>query len=149
MKEERVIRLLKREDLDDVVAIDELAFKRDRRNYFERKVVDSVDSTRSLNTSIVCEVGGKVVGFIMGQVYTGEFGVPETTATIDTLGVHPSWRNRGIASDVLDQFITNMKLAGVHKIHTLVNWDEFALEKFFSRHKFAPSKRINLEYQLL
>ncbi len=148
MKEERIIRLLKHEDLDAVVAIDELAFKRDRRNYFERKVADSVDTSRSLNTSIVCEVDGRVVGFIMGEVYTGEFGVPETTATIDTLGVHPEWQNRGVASELLDQFLTNMKQAGVRKVHTLVNWDEFALEKFLSRHKFAPSKRINLEYQL-
>ena len=148
MKEERIIRLLKHEDLDAVVAIDELAFKRDRRNYFERKVADSVDTSRSLNTSIVCEVDGRVVGFIMGEVYTGEFGVPETTATIDTLGVHPEWQNRGVASELLDQFLTNMKQAGVRKVHTLVNWDEFALEKFLSRHTFAPSKRINLEYQL-
>lgn len=148
MKEERIIRLLKQEDLEAVVAIDELAFKRNRRNYFERKVADSVDASRSLNTSIVCEIGGGVVGFIMGEVYTGEFGVPETTATIDTLGVHPDWQNRGIASELLDQFLTNMKQAGVIKVHTLVNWDEFALEKFFSRHRFAPSKRLNLEYRL-
>lgn len=149
MRQERIIRPLKRDDLDAVVSIDEKAFKRNRRNYFERKVADSVDTTRSLNTSIVCEEGGKVVGFIMGQVYTGEFGVPETTATIDTLGVHPDWQNHGVASELLDQFLGNMKQAGVEKVHTLVNWDEFALEKFLSRHKFAPSKRINLEYQLL
>lgn len=148
MKEERIIRLLKKEDLEAVIAIDELAFKRNRRNYFERKVADSVDPAHSLNTSIVCEEGGKVVGFIMGQVYTGEFGVPETTATIDTLGVHPDWQSRGVASELLDQFLTNMKQAGVIKVHTLVNWDEFALEKFFSRHKFHPSKRLNLEYRL-
>jgi len=29
-----------------------------------------------------------------------------------------------------------------------VSWDDFALEKFFSRNKFVPSKRINLEYEL-
>lgn len=148
MKEERIIRLLKREDLEAVVTIDELAFKRDRRNYFERKVADSVDTSRSLNTSIVCEVKGKVVGFIMGVVYTGEFGIPETTAMIDTLGVHPDYQNHGVASELLELFLTNMKQAGVSKVSTLVNWDEFALEKFFSRNKFAPSKRINLEYQL-
>ena len=42
----------------------------------------------------------------------------------------------------------NMKAAGVNKVYTLVNWDDFALEKFFSRHKFVPSKRINLEFQM-
>jgi hypothetical protein len=36
----------------------------------------------------------------------------------------------------------------VKKIYTLVNWSDFALESFFSRHKFVPSKRISLELQL-
>ncbi len=42
----------------------------------------------------------------------------------------------------------NMKAAGVTKVYTLVNWDDFALERFFARHKFVPSKRIHLEYIL-
>jgi N-acetylglutamate synthase-like GNAT family acetyltransferase len=88
------------------------------------------------------------VGFIMGDVYFGEFGIPETTATIDSLGVDPAMQNKGLASELLDQFMMNMKVGGVTKVYTLVNWDDFALEKFFSRHKFAPSKRINLEYQM-
>ena len=49
---------------------------------------------------------------------------------------------------MLDQFMMNMKGAGVKKVYTLVSWDDFALEKFFSRNKFVPSKRINLEYEL-
>jgi hypothetical protein len=49
---------------------------------------------------------------------------------------------------MLDQFMMNMKAAGVKKVYTLVNWSDFALEKFFSRNKFVPSKRINLEYEL-
>lgn len=148
MPEERVMRLLKKEDLNAIVAIDEVAAKQNRREYYERKVASILDPNRSINTSIVCEVGGKVVGFVMGDVYFGEFGIPETTATIDTIGVHPEFQNRGVASELLDQFFMNMKVAGVNKVYTLVNWDDFALEKFFSHHKFVPSKRINLEYQM-
>jgi ribosomal protein S18 acetylase RimI-like enzyme len=148
MPEERVMRLLKKEDLNAVVAIDEVAAKQNRREYYERKIATILDPSRSINTSIVCEVGGRVVGFVMGDVYFGEFGIPETTATIDTIGVHPEFQNRGVASELLDQFFMNMKVAGVNKVYTLVNWDDFALEKFFSHHKFVPSKRINLEYQM-
>lgn len=148
MPEDRIMRLLKREDLDAIVAIDEIVSRQNRREYYERKVTTILDPARSINTSIVCEMNGKVVGFVMGDVYFGEFGIPETTATIDTLGVHPSVQNKGVASELLDQFLMNMKVAGVNKVYTLVNWDDFALEKFFSRHKFVPSKRINLEYQM-
>ncbi len=146
--EQRVMRVLKSSDLEAIVAIDEKVSKQNRREYYARKIATITDPERSINTSIVAEVDGKVAGFIMGDVYFGEFGIPETSATIDTLGVDPSLQNKGLASELLDQFMMNMKVAGVNKVYTLVNWDDFALEKFFSRHKFVPSKRINLEFQM-
>jgi predicted N-acetyltransferase YhbS len=148
MAAERIMRVLKKGDLDAIVAIDEKVSKQNRREYYERKIASITDPTRSINSSIVAEVDGKLVGFIMGDVYFGEFGIPETSATIDSLGVDPALQNKGLASELLDQFMMNMKVAGVNKVYTLVNWDDFALEKFFCRHKFAPSKRINLEYQM-
>lgn len=148
MAGERIMRVLKKGDLEAIVAIDEKVSKQNRREYYERKIATITDPERSINSSIVAEVDGKVVGFIMGDVYFGEFGIPETSATIDTLGVDPTLQNKGLASELLDQFMMNMKVAGVNKVYTLVNWDDFALEKFFSRHKFVPSKRINLEFQM-
>ena len=148
MAGERTMRVLKKGDIDSIVAIDTKVTHQNRREYYARKIDTITDPERSINTSIVAEVDGKVVGFIMGDVYFGEFGIPETAATIDTLGVDPSIQNKGLASELLDQFMMNMKAAGVNKVYTLVNWDDFALEKFFSRHKFVPSKRINLEFQM-
>ena len=148
MAGERTMRVLKKGDIDSIVAIDNKVTHQNRREYYARKIDTITDPERSINTSIVAEVDGKVVGFIMGDVYFGEFGIPETSATIDTLGVDPSIQNKGLASELLDQFMMNMKAAGVNKVYTLVNWDDFALEKFFSRHKFVPSKRINLEFQM-
>jgi predicted N-acetyltransferase YhbS len=148
MAEERIMRVLKMADLASIAAIDKKVTKQDRTEYLARKISTITDPERSINSSIVAEIGGKVVGFIMGDIYFGEFGIPETSATIDSLGVDPALQNKGLASDLLDQFLMNMKAAGVNKIYTLVNWDDFALEKFFSRHKFVPSRRINLEYQM-
>ena len=148
MATNRVMRVLRKADLAAIVAIDEKTSGSNRREYYERKINTITDPERSINSSLVAELDGRVVGFVMGDVYFGEFGIPETTATIDTLGVDPGVQNKGIASELLDQFMMNMKVAGVNKVYTLVNWDDFALEKFFSRHKFVPSKRINLEYQL-
>jgi predicted N-acetyltransferase YhbS len=148
MAAERIMRVLKKGDLEGIVAIDTKITNQNRREYYARKIDTITDPERSINTSIVAELDGKVVGFIMGDVYFGEFGIPETSATIDTLGVDPSIQNKGLASELLDQFMMNMKAAGVNKVYTLVNWDDFALEKFCSRHKFVPSKRINLEFQM-
>lgn len=145
---ERIMRVLRQDDLDDIVRIDEAASKQPRREYYERKIASILNKKANINCSLVCEVDGKVVGFVMGYVFFGEFGIADGTATIDGLGVHPDFRKLGVASDMLDQFTMNMKAAGVRKIYTLVNWDDFALEKFFSRQKFVPSKRVNLELAL-
>lgn len=146
--EKRVLRVLKQSDLDAIVAIDAVATKQERREYYERKIASILNKNANINCSIVCEINDKVVGFVMGYVFFGEFGISETTATIDTLGVLPEFQKHGVASEMLDQFMMNMKVAGVEKVYTLVSWDDFALEKFFARQKFVPSKRVNLEYVL-
>lgn len=148
MAQEPNMRVMRGTDLDAIVAIDEQVSRQNRREYYERKVAVLLDKRHTINSSLVAEIDGKVVGFMMGDVYFGEFGIPDTSATIDALGVDPALQNRGIASELLDQFIMNMKAAGVNKIYTLVNWDDFSLERFFASHRFVPSKRINLELAL-
>lgn len=148
MAQQPKLRVLRAADLDAIVAIDAKASGQNRREYYERKVAMLLDKKHAISSSLIAELDGKVVGFVMGDIYFGEFGIPDTSATIDTIGVDPAFQNRGIASDLMDQFIMNMKVAGVNKIYTLVNWDDFALERFFSSHKFVPSRRINLELQL-
>lgn len=143
--QKRVMRVLRHEDLDAIVAIDAFASKEPRREYYERKIAGILNKNANINTSIVCEIDGKVVGFVMGYVFFGEFGISDATSTIDTLGVHPDFRKHGVAAEMLETFMMNMKAAGVKKVYTLVNWDDFALEKFFTRSKFVPSKRVNFE----
>lgn len=145
-EQKRVMRVLNKDDLNAVVEIDAAASKQNRRDYYERKFETILNPKHEINASLVCEIDGKVAGFVMGDIYFGEFGIPESTATIDTIGVDPRFQNHGVASELLEQFMMNMKAGGVSKVYTLVNWDDFALEKFFSRQKFVPSKRINLEY---
>jgi len=143
--QKRVMRVLRQSDLDAIVAIDAFASKEPRLEYYERKIAGILNKNANINTSIVCEIDGKVVGFVMGYVFFGEFGITDATSTIDTLGVHPDFRKHGVAAEMLDTFMMNMKAAGVKKVYTLVNWDDFALEKFFGANKFVPSKRINYE----
>ncbi len=142
------VRMIRKNDLDSVVAIDRLITGQERRDYYQRKLEQAVDNKHNVNASLVAEIDGKLAGFMMGDVFFGEYGIPDATATIDTIGVHPDFQKHGVASELMDQFLMNMKAASVRKIYTLVNWSDFALEGFFSRHKFQPSKRISLELQL-
>jgi ribosomal protein S18 acetylase RimI-like enzyme len=90
-----------------------------------------------------------VIGFIMGRVFMGEFGIPETTATIDTIGIDSEFSGRGVAKVLLDEYVTHLKAAGVESVQTLVNWEDWNLLRFFSSNNFAPSKTINMERRII
>ncbi len=141
------IRPLKRDDLPEIVAIDRAVTNREREAYYKRKI-DDIFSSGRISVSLVAEVEGRVVGFLLGQVFEGEYGIPEDVAYVDTIGIQPAYHKLGIGSRLLEQFVTNMKACKVKKIYTLVNFEDVKLIKFFGSHGFSPSKRLNLELEV-
>jgi len=142
------IRPIRAEDLGIIVKIDSLHTGKARPEYLKQKLNEALDASQGLITSMVAVIDGKVVGFIMGNVFMGEFGIPETTATIDTIGIDPEYGGRGVAKVLLDDYLTHLSAAGVESVQTLVNWEDWNLLKFFSSNKFTPSKTINLERKI-
>ncbi len=140
------IRLMKAEDFDAVVGIDEKVLKASRPEYYEIKFEKLFKSSDYLPTSLVAEEeDGTVVGFVMGVLYMGEYGINREEATLDTIGVDPSYQHRGIGNQLIDEFMDHLKRLGVQKISTLVDWNDSKLIHFFSANQFSPSKSINLE----
>jgi predicted N-acetyltransferase YhbS len=142
------IRLMKADDFDDVVEIDEKVVKASRPEYYKMKFERLVQSEDYVPTSLVAEEDGKVVGFVMGELFRGEYGIAEEKATLDTIGVHPDYQHRGIGGQLIAEFMEHLKKLGVQKVNTLVYWDDPGLIHFFSVNHFSPSKTINLERSL-
>lgn len=142
------IRLMTEKDLQAIVEIDERVTGNKRTEYYERKVASLLDNKASIATSLVAEYEGKVIGFIMGNIYTGEFGIPQTTASLDTIGIDPEYAKLGIGTQLMDKFIENLRVAGVENIQTLVDWNDSNLLKFFNKGGFFPSKTMNLEKRI-
>ena len=142
------IRKMTLSDLDSIVEIDEKVYGKRRPDYYQRKVEWALD-TGNIITSLVAEIDNKVEGFIMGNVYVGEFGIPEDTATIDTIGVDPDFQRQGLARALVEQFISNMRGIGVQRIHTLVEWNDGNLIMFFDSMGFAPARTLSLELKML
>ena len=143
------IRLMKAEDFDAVVGIDEKVFEASRPEYYEMKFENLFGSKDYLPVSLVAEdKDGKVVGFVMGEVYMGEYGIFQEEATLDTIGVDTDYQHKGIGEQLIDEFADHLKKVGVQKINTLVAWNDSKLIHFFSANKFSPSKTINLERNL-
>ena len=89
-----------------------------------------------------------MVGFVMGELYMGEYGIFQEEAALDTIGVDPDYRHKGIGEQLINEFLDHLKKVGVQKINTLVDWNDSKLIQFFSANKFSPSKTINLERSL-
>jgi ribosomal protein S18 acetylase RimI-like enzyme len=143
------IRLMKAEDFDAVVAIDEKVLKAARPDYYEMKFEKLFQSKDYIPASLVAEEeDGTVVGFVMGELFMGEYGIFQQEATLDTIGVDPDCQHKGIGRLLIDEFLDHLRELGVQKIHTLVDWSDSKLMQFFRANQFIPSKIINLERSL-
>ena len=143
------IRLMKNDDFDAVVGIDEKVLKTSRPEYYEKKFDKLFNSKDFLPTSLVAEEeNGTVVGFVMGELYMGEYGIFRESATLDTIGVDPDYQHKGIGAQLINEYIDHLRKLGVQKIHTLVDWNDSKLIQFFRANQFSPSKTINLERSL-
>jgi predicted N-acetyltransferase YhbS len=143
------IRLMKADDFDAVVGIDEKVLKASRTEYYELKFDKLFKSKDYLPVSLVAEEeDGKVVGFVMGELYMGEYGIFQEEATLDTIGVDPHYQHKGIGEQLINEFVDHLRKIGVQRINTLVDWNDSKLIHFFSANRFSPSKTINLERNL-
>ena len=143
------IRLMQAHDFAAVVRIDEKVFKTPRSDYYRLKFETLVQSPDYLPTSLVAEEkDGTVIGFVMGELYIGEYGISEEKATLDTIGVDPDYQHEGIGAQLINEFMDHLKTLGVQKVNTLVDGNDSKLMHFFSANQFSPSKTINLERSL-
>jgi ribosomal protein S18 acetylase RimI-like enzyme len=139
---------MKADDFDAVVRIDEKVLKAARPDYYEMRFEKLFQSKDYIPTSIVAEdEDGKLVGFVMGELFLGEYGIFQEEATLDTIGVDPDCQHKGIGKQLISEFMDHLRELGVKKINTLVDNDS-KLIQFFRANKFTPSKTINLERNL-
>ena len=137
------VRQLTKDDLDSIVEIDTKVLGEDRRDYWVTKIIKQAE-TRPPDASLVSEIDGKVVGFILGEVSGWEFKVPNNIGWIDTIGIDPDYQNRGIAKVLANALVANLKSYGVDTIYTLVNWNDWDLLQFFHAMGFSRGDMINL-----
>ena len=143
------IRLMKADDFDAVVRIDGQILEASRPEYYNFKFEKLFSSKDYLPVSLVAEKeDGTVVGFVMGELYMGEYGLFQEAATLDTIGVDPAYQHQGIGALLIREFLDHLSKVGVRKINTLVNWNDARLIQFFSANQFIPSRTINLERDL-
>ncbi len=140
------VRLMSAGDFDAVVGIDLRTSGSSRLSYYRMKFDKLFESKEFLPTSLVAVDGGDVVGFVMAELYVGEYGISQAGATLDTIGVEPAYRKRGIGKQLIDALMVHLKELGVEKVNTLVNITDLNLIGFFDANQFARAEDVvNLE----
>jgi ribosomal protein S18 acetylase RimI-like enzyme len=141
------VRTMRRDDLDAVVEIDRASSGRRRAAYFTRLLERALEAG-GVQISLVAESDERVVGYLVGTVFYGEFGIAEPVASIDAIGVDSRFRRRGVGKSLMRQLKRNLGALGVSSLRSEVSWDSFGLLAFFREQGFVPASRLCLERSL-
>ncbi len=131
-------------DIEPVCAIDEKLSGKDRPGEWERRI--SYYIRRDPELSLVAVEGSRVVGFMLGEVRAGEFGLEEPSGWIEVLGVDPECQGRSVGKRLLEGLLAGFKARGCKAVRTLVNdIGQKELMGFFEAGGFKPTPIRTLE----
>ena len=139
------IRPLEELDIEEIAAIDESIGGRYRPEVWEKRVFYYL--RRDPEGSFVAVAGGRVVGFMLGETRSGEFGMEEPTGWVEVLGVDPAFQGRAVGRRLAEAMLGHFRDLGVPRVRTLVDEGMPQIEGFFRSLGFAaaPLKALALE----
>ena len=141
-----VVRPLDELDIGSIVRIDERITGRYRPDFWEQRI--GYYLRRDPESSQVAEVDGQVVGFMLGDVRVGEFGLEEPSGWIERFGIDPEYRGRDLGRLLFDTLIAHFRAAGVTRVRTMVDQKDETVAGFLEALGFAPSPMVALEMQV-
>lgn len=131
------IRGLDTVDIGDIVAIDEKITGEYRPEIWETRC--GYYLRRDPDAALVADLDGRVVGFMLGEVRSGEFGLEEPTGWIEVLGVDPDVRGRAIGRRLAEAMLAHFKEQKATTVRTFVDEDMEGIASFFSSLGFEPA----------
>ncbi len=140
------VRPLDELDIGRIVEIDERITGIYRPDVWERRV--GYYLRRDPGASQVAEVDGRVVGFMLGDLRAGEFGLEEPSGWIERFGIHPDHRGRDLGKLMFEAVRKHFQEGGATTVRTLVDQKDAAVAGFLGALGFAPSPLQALEIRL-
>jgi len=131
------IRPLDELDIQDVTTIDEKIGGAYRPEVWEARI--GYYLRRDPEGPVAAEADGRVVGFMLGEVRSGEFGLEEPTGWIEVLGVDPDFRGGGVGKKLAEAMLAHFRELGATSVRTFVDEDRDDIRKFFESLGFEPA----------
>ena len=125
------VRSLSELDLGGIVRIVERTRNRYQPDLWEDRVAYYL--RRDPEGSVVAEIDGEVVGFMLGDVRAGDFGIEEPTGWIEVLGVDPGHAGHGIGRALGEAILERYRARGVRRVRTMVEQSMPDVESFFRK----------------
>lgn len=139
------LRPLARDDIPELVAIQEMITKKEVPQTWTRMVESHLDDSHSLG--LVAVRDGRIVGFVIGEIKGEGFGLPQS-GWIEVVGVDPRVMGEGIGKAMIDRLFESFRREGIANAYTAVRWDSGDMLSFFKSVGFGRSDFINLVRQL-
>jgi ribosomal protein S18 acetylase RimI-like enzyme len=147
MKRQLYVRNLEKRDLPAIIDMEARVTGTARPDYWEKRIEIS-EAIRPHWASLVAEFDNRVAGFLLGRAGELEFGLPGTVAWVEIIGVDPVYRRRGIARELVEQFIASAEDHGIKTIFTLMSNNQTEMQQFFSRLGFVHGKMLHYQKEL-
>lgn len=141
------VRRARRRDLDRVIAIDAAVTGIEKRDYWRRVFGRYGDAPGADPQFLVADSGGRVVGFVIGEVRDWEFGSPPC-GWVFAIDVAPEARLAGIGARLLAAVCDGFRRAGVRQVRTLLARDDTLVLSFFRSQGMMAAPLIPLEMDL-
>jgi ribosomal-protein-alanine N-acetyltransferase len=133
-------------DIEAICRIDERVSGRYRPELWEDRVIYYI--RRDPDSSLVAESAGRVIGFMLGEVRGGEFGLEEPTGWVEFFGVDPDARDKGVGRSLIESVLAGFKRKGAHVARTMVRSADTDIDTFLRRNGFIPAAVTALEKRL-
>ncbi len=94
--------------------------------------------------SFIAELNGEVIGFLLGDVKSYEFGLAQS-AWIETIGVSPDHQRDGVGRMLVSAFLDHCRRSNISNVQVLVRQDDRALHGFLDAMSFHRGEMVNFQ----
>lgn len=141
------IRPVRPGDLAQVIAIDSIVTGLEKAGYWRTIHRRYGDAERAGRRFLVADAGGRVAGFVIGEVRDWEFGSPPC-GWVFAIDVHPQFRLAGLGTRLVAALADWFRSEGVSTMRTILARDNTLILSFFRSLGMTTGPFIPLEIDL-